>query len=589
MEERLKHMRLFAWMTTYVISTGLSHAQDFASPLEKPQSKIFHVSDSKSTSQSLSLRSAQNTSALFLMGRTDMKFEDKLWTFLIESHTHLAFHSDKVSLQFDSKKVKSNTHHYRYNILFDGIKLDRASLTAHFRNHLLINITTSVPKFSKVKHLSVTGVDFHQAEEADGKVVSFAVVDDVLTPLLTYIESGYKYFEHYDTGEIVASHPAGFNAIQGSVQLKNDVDSAIELEPLRYLENNGIDEVSLANDFFYVTTDHEIGPVQSEDGVFDYSPYDRARFDQVAIYHNLAEGIHWFQDKFKHNFSESKIKVTINTEIDANAANAAYVPAEAHHESPELLFGRGETGKLINLARDKDVSMHELAHHVIYKFINDKRGTAASLHEGFADYFTYAFSGDPNLAEQVVEDGPYLRTAQIDDDKTYDNPYVKRNSHSLGQVWSAYLWEMRTAVGAKFDDTVYQSLHYLNASSGFGDAIEALLLADRDQSYNQLLESDESDSNGFGPHRCDILHNAVRRGYAGTLSHLDASDCDINIASLQPPPKKKGDEGPMVFRACAQISHTAPFGLNILLILLGLFPLISRKIFRSVGRRKSWN
>ena len=172
-------------------------------------------------------------------------------------------------------------------------------------------------------------------------------------------------------------------------------------------------------------------------------------------------------------------------------------------------------------------------------------------------------------AEQVIPDAPYLRSAILPDDKTYDNPYVQRNAHNMGQIWSAFLWETRKEVGEDFDKTVYQSLHYLNAGSDFGDAIEALMLADMDANPSFAASGDDTDPEVTG--------------------HLSGTSCGLDIAtiaasSIVEEPEPKYDKGPLLFQACGQIANIKPMYSLILLLFSLSFPLIlpvfNRKHFR---------
>lgn len=529
--------------------------------------------------------------SVFLRDREDLDFKNKLWTFMIESEPNLAYFSERVDIKLKSKWSRLQTDHYRYQLYIDNIPVHAATITAHFSKYKVRAISLSLPSFSKIEGYPHQVVDFKSAEEADGKFATYVAIGKELRVVLHYTrkdDAGVvkDYWEDALTGKVIEESIAGFDLIEGRVQTTNDRNSETEMVELVGLAKGD----QLVGSYFAIDTEHDIGQVVAENNEFDFQPYDRARFDQVAAYHNLSEGLNWFVDKFNYTYEENEpMPVILDSELDGSPNNARYVPKGELGDMPMLIFGKGSSGKFENLGRDRDVAMHELSHHIIYKFIDDARGQAGALHEGFADYFTYSKSGDPFLAEQVVPDAPYIRTAKIDNDRKYDNPYVQRNTHSLGQIWSAFLWETREKLGESFDTTVYQSLHYLNAGSTFGDAIEALMLADVDANPSFAASPDDADAAVTGPNKCEILGAAVNRGYISYLTHLDGKSCGLDMDSIAAQSAAKNeskyDDGPLLFKACGQIKESNnPISLIILAISL-LTPLLLPLIFRNEVRR----
>lgn len=77
---------------------------------------------------------------------------------------------------------------------------------------------------------------------------------------------------------------------------------------------------------------------------------------------------------------------------------------------------------LTNLPVDADVIGHEFGHHIIYQTITSVSGESLILHEGLADYFTFAHTKDDSLGESICPAGSLacwtkgqcLRTANND-------------------------------------------------------------------------------------------------------------------------------------------------------------------------------
>ncbi len=126
--------------------------------------------------------------------------------------------------------------------------------------------------------------------------------------------------------------------------------------------------------------------------------------------------------------------------------NASYEPANTTRGA-RIFIADGDNYTLQNLPLDFDVVAHEFSHHIIYRTLKARHEQALALHEGLADYFTYAATGDSCLGESICPrgspicyvDGQCLRTA--DNDLQLE---ANQNQHIKGQVVSALLWDLHT-------------------------------------------------------------------------------------------------------------------------------------------------
>lgn len=342
------------------------------------------------------------------------------------------------------------------------------------------------------------------------------------------IDHGTKILLDAQDHRLVKSMNTGFHQTsEAEVLLGRPTKKEIETVNLQRLDTSGYLN---GKDFRVYAPDKLHSRVKSTDDRFVFDPEDqRVKFDQVQTYFNLQTTLAWFSNSFDYDLGDDRITVRTNAIVDNDVNNAKYEPGSGPGDR-QLLFGRG-SDLLMNLARDIDVAAHEFSHHVIYRSMPvDGDGAGMELHEGYADYFAYAMANDPYLAETVVPGSPYLRTAKATSDYRYDNPNVmSQDPHVPGMIWSALLWKLRSDIGKDFDQTVYRSLAYLNKDSDYDDAVLAILSADRDQS---ALAGDISGNESYGLNKCDIMSQAVERGYAQFMTDLDGKSCHLDFHKL---------------------------------------------------------
>ncbi|MEY4064665.1 MAG: hypothetical protein RIR26_873 [Pseudomonadota bacterium] len=140
---------------------------------------------------------------------------------------------------------------------------------------------------------------------------------------------------------------------------------------------------------------------------------------------------------------------------------------------------------------DPTIIAHELS-HVIFNQIRDARSLEGwqwfAVNEGYADYFSAAYFGDPVLGRiwrvSRASGARYLR--RLLDTPTTNDTQALEEGHAFGVVWSSTLWRSRLRLSqtfsvpaSEFDRVVLMSINFLGEStkSRLGDAAAAVLKA----------------------------------------------------------------------------------------------------------------
>jgi len=170
-----------------------------------------------------------------------------------------------------------------------------------------------------------------------------------------------------------------------------------------------------------------------------------------------------------------------------------YKKDNSSYDSSKKTITYGTGG--VDDAEDAEVIWHEYGHS-----IQDNQvpgfGTsleAASIGEGFGDYWAGSvgaqLSGgfqdlciaDWDAISYSTTSPPCLR--RLDSTKHYPEDIVG-DVHDDGEIWSAALWQIRTAIGAVKSDTVILQHHFLlTAGASFNQAANALVTAASNLQY----------------------------------------------------------------------------------------------------------
>ncbi|NBO37677.1 hypothetical protein EBU99_03740 [bacterium] len=267
-------------------------------------------------------------------------------------------------------------------------------------------------------------------------------------------------------------------------------------------------------------------------GAFSYA-YDDQSYDEVVSYAAITRSMKWYRaidrdslrsdwdtrkwpgsrDNFgfqalgSNGGSERRLGVYVRTETsssttnrcgkDTTPDNAQYLWAgQSGRGNPEILIGYGGVatgcGSLRDLGKDEDVVMHEFGHHIVFRGLSNSKQQSVAMHEGFADYFTYAITGNNLLAEYSYPGRSALRQGNITPGTTFKTfkprsgggyysvlDYVQY-PHAVGEFWSGILWEARNSLGRdannsyKMDKIVWDAIDLIKIDGELYDGIVAL-------------------------------------------------------------------------------------------------------------------
>lgn len=257
-------------------------------------------------------------------------------------------------------------------------------------------------------------------------------------------------------------------------------------------------------------------------GTFQYSRIDTLGFRMVHAFSHLNRMMDWFESHgFKGN-ERSVLRIFFtNTDKRAASYTGLWLQAQAFPQYHFITYGLSAPRGVTNPATDFDVSAHELGHYVISHAIppfNPQKSAPSedyiplAIHEGLADYFTYAATEDDCLGESTCSksnrtcsplpaSGNCLRNAEplLADGKTPsfvygdDDIYRKLQTisdgkpayHILGQLVSGFLWRSRRQLSSaaqrrKFDHMVLGALEFApHAKIKYQDIVAAVLYSDK--------------------------------------------------------------------------------------------------------------
>jgi Thermolysin metallopeptidase, catalytic domain len=274
----------------------------------------------------------------------------------------------------------------------------------------------------------------------------------------------------------------------------------------------------------FVTTDPQgVARAKATDNKFNFEPTDK-RFDEASSFAHVSIMLAWFVE-LGYQWTGAK-PITVRNHVvfsGNNVNNALYQPSESTQAGAAWIsVGDGDGKILKNLGTDADVVEHELGHHVVYRNLKSVEGESLVLHEGLADFFTFMHAGNPCLGESICPanspacwtQGQCLRTADNDLNLT-SNEFKSLEPHLQGQLISGVLWDLRAKQSIPAEQVTkigFKSISFLVESSGFGDFVSAVFLADRD-----LHSSNNA---------CKIFEAFTKRGFGSYLKNIDCKSPD---------------------------------------------------------------
>lgn len=175
--------------------------------------------------------------------------------------------------------------------------------------------------------------------------------------------------------------------------------------------------------------------------------------------------------------------------------NAYVVGLQSLYVYPNSCFDRTEELKCnptgYSAGHDPSIISHELG-HVIFNHLRDGQSLEGwqwfAVNEGYADYFSAAYSGNPVLGRiwRVARNSGQKYLRRLLDHPSINDPELADEGHTFSLVWSSALWNLRDKIQIQhaanpddFDRVVLMSINFLGESTKtrLGDAAAAILKA----------------------------------------------------------------------------------------------------------------
>jgi hypothetical protein len=206
------------------------------------------------------------------------------------------------------------------------------------------------------------------------------------------------------------------------------------------------------------------------DGDFLFPPHNGSfedPFAEVQAYHHVTTFSRWLEERFGFRWrcgAQQAIRVYVNLDWP----DAFYGDTDGDVQGcGDITLGQGA----IDFSYDAEIIYHETAHAMVDAtaglggpFIGmaaDALGLnlmPTALNEGFADYFSASYSGDPQIAEYIGHAYGASSLRSLDNARTCPAD-INGEPHNDGLILSGALWSLRQRLGAqKADQLAYGTL-----------------------------------------------------------------------------------------------------------------------------------
>ena len=384
-----------------------------------------------------------------------------------------------------------------------------------------LDLTTS-PSESTVRELlnhSFTSTDFlFSPEKISSLVLSPCIVDRpqqyVLGSCFSLVMAGVSYEGAATNDELTELNRTSFSLTANiSYYEKNPAISVTTAD----FEVN--DSGNLENRYF-VTAPQNAARASATGGKFIFQP-SNSSFPEANIFAQANSMFTWY-NSIGYKWDSKQIKLMMDATDDKNINNAGYYPKGLDGTSgPVVITGRGGGGVLKNLSLDSDVVAHELGHHMIFRTITSTKfddtsttkNHSGAIHEGMADFFAYAKSGDSCLGESICPPGTTmcvvdncLRTAKLSATEwNYESSFYKEQPseavHIKGMLVAAFMWDAMAQASDKneFAKVALNAIDYLKSpASNYTDLVLGLVSSDKELFSGKYCEAIKSSSKSRG-------------------------------------------------------------------------------------------
>ncbi len=233
----------------------------------------------------------------------------------------------------------------------------------------------------------------------------------------------------------------------------------------------------------YCSTDRTSSRVNAQNGDFTSLRRNDRGFDEVEAYWAIDAAQRYIQNSLGiNNAANYQIHVAVHAFADDNSNYSS-----SGGGTGILNFGDGG----VDDSQDAEIVWHEYGHAVLDNQAQISfNGESGAIHEGWGDYLAATMSttvpGDSRFYPTIGEwdassydfhDPPYLR--RVDGTKQYPRD-VRGEVHDDGEIWSACLWGIHTALGRQTADSIIFNGNELFPSSvTFEDGAAAMVEADQ--------------------------------------------------------------------------------------------------------------
>ncbi len=400
---------------------------------------------------------------------------------------------------------------------------------------------------------------------------------------VTMTAEGLPYAILADAYDVLAIQAGFFDATTGSAKVYEFNKSTGDPKdfPLTDLTGDG----TLASTYLRTVVPANYTQAKEPSEVFNYPSTDQ-RFDEAQAYTHAQEHFAFFKKLGFEWYGPSPLEIKIHVKPAGRSNNALFIPgSDTQGTLPSISIDDGDGIDLQYLVTDGDVVSHEFGHHVIYKTLQSTDGQSLVLHEGLADSFVFARTGDACLGESIcpkasgvcILQGQCLRTGDNviqygkDEWVAWAGP-KNRLGHLHGQLISGFVWDLRRPGKMAAGDVnalVFKAISYFREDSGLRDFLLALFTADRElfQSKNYDLIHAVAEARNMNEFMSDVTLGSIPQ-LEGSASALPSSSASSSSTTKK---KDKGDDNP--FR-CGTISMGDSGASTLVLALMIAFPLL---------------
>lgn len=365
---------------------------------------------------------------------------------------------------------------------------------------------------SVTNELTERGIDTHNLAPVSLHKCLFVHLDGQLSPAWETIvkAAGLPYTVWASDSQVFQVESRYFGAVGlTKVYKQNPKDAELGFVTIGNLLGDG----TLTSGTFEVNPGISYARANSCTHEFLYNE-DDSRFAEVSAFTHATRMLSWYNEQFDYQWGSDspRMEIGIRKIVGDTQNNALYVPPSSSTDQPRILIGEGDGIELQNLMFDADVVSHEFGHHIVFQSVTSIDGDSLVLHEGLADFFTFARTGDPCLGESICPEdsgicvsNQCLRTAK--NDLKLTDPKLPPQAHLKSQFISGFLWDMyedEKYASADLTQTVYKAIGLLSETSSFEEFLDSLFQADKGL---------------FASKHCEIIKAAaIERGMEDLLS-----------------------------------------------------------------------